>query len=29
MMVMFIEIMLVPALPIIAQDYHHDASWVS
>lgn len=29
MMVMFVEIMLVPALPIIAQEFPEDASWVS
>jgi len=29
MMVMFIEIMLVPALPIIAQEYPRDSDWVS
>lgn len=29
MMVMFIEIMLVPALPIIAQEYPQDSDWVS
>lgn len=29
MMVMFVEIMLVPALPIIAQEYPADASWIS
>ncbi len=29
MMVMFIEIMLVPALPIIAQDYSVGADWIS
>jgi len=29
MMVMFIEIMLVPALPIIAQEYPAEADWVS
>jgi len=29
MMVMFVEIMLVPALPIIAQEFPEDAHWVS
>lgn len=29
MMVMFVEIMLVPALPKIAQEFPQDASWVS
>jgi len=29
MMVMFVEIMLVPALPIIAQEFPNDASWIS
>ncbi len=29
MMVMFVEIMLVPALPIIAQEFPQDAHWVS
>lgn len=29
MMVMFVEIMLVPALPLIAQEFPQDASWIA
>lgn len=29
MMVMFVEIMLVPALPLIAQEFPKDASWIA